>query len=80
MGATNCIAGEEIAERKILLSLPFHSHGIGFISAWRDWGTIEKCPHCQKTNIKRKAKNQITCGGITCQLKQNNKTKKSHIP
>ena len=54
------------------------SRGIGFITANRDWGSIAKCPHCTKTNIPRQAKHQITCGGITCQLKQNNVKRNNH--
>ena len=37
----------------------------------RDYGFIEKCPHCNAVNIKRITANQITCGKITCREKQN---------
>lgn len=49
------------------------SRTIGFISAARDWGTIAKCPHCPKTDIRRKAKAQITCGSPKCRSLQNHK-------
>ena len=55
------------------------SRTIGFMTAPRDWGSVAKCPHCQKTDIPRKAKKQITCGGMTCQLKQNNTNKRKAV-
>lgn len=37
----------------------------------RNWGTIAKCPHCDKINIVMTHKNQITCRGEKCQRAQN---------
>lgn len=33
-------------------------------------GTIDKCPHCDRTNIKRLVPAQFTCGLPTCKKKQ----------
>lgn len=35
----------------------------------RDYGVIAKCPHCDKTGIKRTVHNQDTCGKIQCKNK-----------
>lgn len=37
----------------------------------RDYGVIAKCPHCERTNIKRTTSNQITCGMTACSAAQN---------
>ena len=34
----------------------------------RDWGVVEKCPYCSAINIRRKNKQQKTCGAEACRL------------
>jgi hypothetical protein len=42
------------------------SRHIGYITSRNNWGFVEKCPYCERTNIKRVAKKQITCGSAAC--------------
>lgn len=42
------------------------SSQIGHVAPNRNWGYVEKCPHCEATNIKRVNKQQITCGKQAC--------------
>lgn len=41
---------------------PGHSMG------YRDWGVVAKCPHCERTDIKRTSKVQKICGADACKL------------
>jgi hypothetical protein len=55
------------------------NYGTGYAMLARDWGKIEKCPHCPKTEIQRTHKGQITCGGLTCKDKQRKKTRRNAL-
>lgn len=33
----------------------------------QNYGKLQKCPFCTAEDVTRETKNQLTCGGISCQ-------------
>ena len=47
------------------------ARGVGLYLRRDRYGLLPKCPHCDKTDIPKVNKFQVTCGGFSCQEKQN---------
>jgi hypothetical protein len=45
------------------------SAGIGYFNR-KDFGTIEKCPHCPAREIPKRNHQQRTCGSDHCRAQQ----------
>lgn len=50
--------------------------GPGFI-IYGNWGTLDKCPYCTKTDIRRTQPDQVTCGGAACKARRNSEASKN---
>jgi len=47
------------------------TYGNGYrIASVNGLGTIDKCPHCDATDIPRVVRHQLTCGKLNCRDKQ----------
>lgn len=47
------------------------ARGTGLYLRRDHYGLIAKCPHCERTDIPKVNKFQVTCGGEGCRQKQN---------
>jgi len=46
------------------------ARGTGLYMRRDQFGTVAKCPHCDRTDIPKVTRAQITCGGEGCRQKQ----------